>query len=397
MKIKMSKSKKIKIIITIVCISFIQGLQFCVTPILGPIQEHFPGVSVDMIQMLVTVPTLLSIVVALISGWLVVKISKKRLLLFASLVASITGFMPFLADSFMLLFTARIFYGIALGLCTALNTAVVAEFFEGDERMSVMGIQAASVGAGITVVTTLGGMLGATHFQNAYFMNIIGVIAFILIAVCLPETGTAKVSRHEKIQLNKTVYITAVIGMLEMLFLITFTTNIAMHISGSLAGSTTVSGNLTGIFSGAQIVMGLILGAIAKVTRKYTLPAAMLSFCIGGLMLILFPSNYIMLMIGAVFCGFSQGMFIPTAMVDVSNAVNPASTTMAAAVMTCGQCFGQLISPAVLNGAAKTIMGATTTTNVYIIAVIGMTVSAVAVVIYKFNCNRAERSEVSAG
>lgn len=379
----MSKSKKIKIIITIICISFIQGLQFCVSPVLGPIQKHFPDASVSMVQMLVTVPTLLSIVVALISGWLVVKISKKKLLLFASLVASITGFVPFIADCFALLFTARIFFGIALGLCTALNTAVVAEFFEGEERMSVMGIQAASVGAGITVVTTVGGMLGASHFQNAYFMNIIGVIAFVLIAVCLPETGKTKVSKHERIQMTKSVYITAFIGILEMLFLITFTTNIAMHISGSLAGSTTVSGNLTGIFSGAQIVMGLILGTVAKITKKLTLPAAMLSFSIGGILLILFPSNYIMLMIGAVFCGFSQGMFIPTAMVDVSNAVNPASTTMAAAIMTCGNCFGQFISPTVLNSASNAIMGATTTTNVYILATIGMTVSAVVVMIYK--------------
>ena len=43
----MSKSKKIKIIITIVCISFIQGLQFCVSPVLGQIQEHYPDVLKD--------------------------------------------------------------------------------------------------------------------------------------------------------------------------------------------------------------------------------------------------------------------------------------------------------------------------------------------------------------
>lgn len=383
----MNKSKKIKIIITIICISFMQGLQFCVSPILGPIKEHFPDASVSMVQMLVTVPTLLSIVVALLSGWLVVKVSKKQLLLFSGIMVAVTGFMPFLADSFTLLFVARILYGIPLGICTALNTAVVAEFFEGDERVSVMGIQAASVGAGITIVTMCGGALGASRFQNAYFMNVIGIIAFILIAVCLPETGTTKVSKHEKIQITKPVYITALIGVLEMLFLITFTTNIAMHISGNLAGSTTVSGNLTGIFSGAQIVMGLILGAIAKVTKKFTLPAAMLSFSIGGLLLIFFPSNYIMLMIGAVFCGFSQGMFIPTSMVDVSNAVNPASTTMAAAIMTCGNCFGQLISPTVLNGASKAVMGATTTNNVYILATIGMTVSAAVVILYKMKSN----------
>lgn len=379
----MSKTKKIRIIITIVCISFMQGLQFSLSPVLEPIQEHFPEASVSMVQMLITAPTFLSIVVAVISGWLVVKISKKKLLIFAGAAAGITGFLPFLADSFSLLFVSRILYGIALGLCIALNTAVVAEFFEGNERVTVMGIQAASVGAGMVVVTTVGGFIGSFGFRNAYYINIIGFIAMILIAVCLPETGTAKVSSTEKIALNKTVWKTAFLGAVEMLFLITFSTNIAMHISGSLAGSTTVPGNLTGIFSAAQIVVGLILGNITKITKKYTLPAAMLCFSIGGLILIFFPSNYIMLMVGAVFCGFSQGMFIPTAMVDVSNAVKPAATAMAAACMTCGNCFGQLISPTILNTAANIILGEATTTNVYVIATVGMTVTAVLVIFAK--------------
>ena len=82
---EMSRSKKIKIIITIVCISFIQGLQFCVSPVLGQIQEHYPDASVSMVQMLVTAPTFLSIVVAIISGGLVVKISKKKMLIFGDL------------------------------------------------------------------------------------------------------------------------------------------------------------------------------------------------------------------------------------------------------------------------------------------------------------------------
>ena len=160
----MSKGKKIKIIISIAAISFIQGLQYCVSPVLGQIQEHYPDVNISLVQMLITAPALLSMIVAVLSGWLVLKISKKKLLLFASLVAGITGFLPYLSDSFGLLFFSRTFYGVGLGLATALNTAVVAEFFEGDERVSVMGIQAASVGAGMVVVTTVGGMLGAGGF-----------------------------------------------------------------------------------------------------------------------------------------------------------------------------------------------------------------------------------------
>ena len=287
----MSKGKKIKIIISIAAISFIQGLQYCVSPVLGQIQEHYPDVNISLVQMLITAPALLSMIVAVLSGWLVLKISKKKLLLFASLVAGITGFLPYLSDSFGLLFFSRTFYGVGLGLATALNTAVVAEFFEGDERVSVMGIQAASVGAGMVVVTTVGGMLGAGGFKNAYLINVIGFISLILIACCLPDTGKAQASGSEKIQLNKEVFKISFLGMLEFLFLITFTTNIAMHLSGNLAGNTAVSGNLTGVFSGSQIVIGLILGMVTKITKKYTLPVAMLSFSIGGLLLSVEPDH----------------------------------------------------------------------------------------------------------
>lgn len=382
-KKKLSKGKKIKIITAIVCISFTQGLQYSVSPVLGQIQNHFPEVNVSLIQMLITGPALLAMAVAILSGWLVVKVSKKKLLIFGSLVAGITGFVPFLSDSFALLFICRILFGIGLGLATALNTAVVAEFFQGEERVSVMGIQAASVGAGMVVITTLGGILGKFGFANAYDTHTIGFIAMILIAAMLPETGTAKTSGTEKIRLNRKVFQISLLGFLEFLFLITFTTNIAMHISGALGGDTGVSGTLTGIFSGAQIVMGMVLGRITRVTKSGTLPAAMASFAVGAAILVVFPDQFVMLMAGAVFCGFSQGMFIPTAMVEVANAVPPVATAMASACFTCFMCIGQMISPAVLNTLSGVIFKDVTTGHVYIIAAAGMAVSAALAAVIK--------------
>ena len=73
----MSKGKKIKIIVSIVAISFIQGLQYCVSPVLGQIREYYSDVEISLVQMLITAPALISMFVALLSGWLVVKISKK--------------------------------------------------------------------------------------------------------------------------------------------------------------------------------------------------------------------------------------------------------------------------------------------------------------------------------
>lgn len=383
----LSKAQKNKVILSIVAISFTQGLQYCISPVLRQIGEYYFDVSVVLVQMLVTAPALIAMLVALISGWLVVKVSVKKLLLFGSFVAGAAGLVPFLADSFGLLFASRILYGVGLGLATALNLSVVVEFFTGDERVRAMGIQAASIGAGMVASTTVGGILGQNGFQNAYFTHIIAFVSTIVIAVCLPDTGKVKMEKTEKIRINGSVIKYSIFGLLEFLFLITFTTNIAMHLSGNLLGNTTVSGLLTGIFSGAQIVIGLILGYVTKLAKKYTLPVSMLCFSVGAIILMLFSENSVMLAIGAVFCGFSQGIFVPQAMVEVSNSVSSASATMASAVFTGGACMGQLISPVILNTISKLIFGEIDTTNVYMISAVGMTIAAAifAVMIKKQN------------
>ena len=165
----MQKYGKGRLYISIAAISFIQGLQFCVSPVLGDIQAHYPDVSVSLVQMLITAPGLLSMLVSLASGWLVLRITKKQLLIFGALVAGVTGFMPFLSDSFTLLFVSRTLFGVGLGIATTMNVAVVAEFFEGQERVKAMGFQAASVGAGMVVATTFAGLLGSRGFRNAYY------------------------------------------------------------------------------------------------------------------------------------------------------------------------------------------------------------------------------------
>ena len=373
----LDKKTTYKIYVTIICISFLQGLQYGPSPILRQISEHFPTVNTSLVQMLITGPSLVGMFCALLSGMLVTKISKKQLLLLSSLISGISGTLPLFFDSFPLLFGCRLVYGFALGLATALNTAVVAEWFEGDARVKAMGIQAASVGAGMAVTTAGAGYLGAGSFTNSYYIYLIGFICFVLILVFLPETGKVVQTAENKIKINGRVVIIAVLGLLEFMFLISFTTNISMHLSGTLAGDAAASGNLTSIFSIAQIVIGLVLTSITRVTKKATLPVAMLSFVLGCILLIGFSSNFAVLCVGALLCGFSQGVFIPTAMVEVSNAVPPVAAAMASGVFTCGTCTGQLISPVVLNTAAGVVFGQVTTSGVYTVAAVGMTISAV--------------------
>jgi predicted MFS family arabinose efflux permease len=325
-----------------------------------------------MIQMLVTAPALLSAIVSLVCGWLVTKISMKTLLLIASFISGITGFIPFLFDSFELLFFSRILLGVAVGLATTLNTAVVAEHFQGEERVSAMGMQGATVGLGYFLAVTLGGIIGNLGYQYTYYIHIIGFISLFFIWKLLPDTGIKVVSKTEGIKMNAKIYRLVAIGFLEMIFLYVFSTNIAIHLSGKLTGSSSVAGILIGVFSAVQIVAGLSLRYIAKFAKQHTMALAMLSLSIGCFLILLRPDSFLLLLIGAAFCGISQGAFVPQLMYEATCAVKPIGAAMASALITVSFCLGQLASPYLLNQASKLIFGELTTTHVYTLAAIGM-------------------------
>ncbi len=372
----MNKAKKARILIAIVCISLIQGLQYCVSPVLGEIQTMYPKASSTMIQLLVTVPSLPSMVMAVISGWLVVKISKKKLLLAGCFIAGVAGVLPFLSNSFGMLFFSRAFYGVGLGIALVMNTSVVAEFFEGQERVAAMGIQSAAIGASLILVNAAGGFLGRIGFRYSCLLNVAGFLSMALIFVCLPDTGKVEISGENKITLNRAVVRLSVFMLLETLFVSAYTTNIAMHVSQNLTTDSGVSGTLSGIFSASQLIIGLMLGLVVKTAKQYTLPMAMYFLGVGGILIVLFPQSFLLLGIGSMFCGLSQGIFVPQASVELTGSVPPASVTIATAVFSCMMNFGQLVSPVVLNVSSRLAFGEESTGHAFTMMIVAAVITA---------------------
>lgn len=365
---------KARVVATVFAIALINGLQHSLSPVLSSVHAYYPGVDVSLIQMLVTVPTLMAVVVALLTGWLALYISKKKIFLFAALVAGVTGLVPLLSDSFWTLFLFRALYGVALGIVVSLVTALVADFFDGEERVQVMGVQGASVGAGMVLVTTLAGIVGRTDFHNTYYLSILGFVAFFAILLLLPEVPVKRAEGGEKkrIRLNAEVWRMAAFLFAEGFFIIVYTTNLSMHLAGALKGDTAVAGMITGVFSAAQILMGVLLGRISRITGRYTLPVAMFALAAGYLLLVFFPGNLPILLVSAVFCGYSQSVYCAKAMAEVTTVVDQDSTPMASSLMTCALCLSQFISPVVIGGVSRLFFGEVTTTGAYLLGSIGI-------------------------
>jgi len=370
--VKGLKKNKLTIKIAIVFIALTQGLQHSISPVLADIREAYPSVGVSTVQTLITVPALMCVVIALASGRLVRKIPKKRILLFGMVILGVCGIIPFLRDSFALLFFSRALLGVGLGISTALNAAVIAEHFEGRERAAVMGLQGAGIGTGMLLCSLLGGLLGSIYYKYAYFLHGIGFVSLLVIWLFLPDRPIVPDEKAKKVRLNAAVVKVSLLTAYEFFFLFIFVTNIAMHLSGNLKGDSSVAGLLTGGFSGIQIVAGLLLGRISRLLQGYTLPVAMLSFAAGCGFLVGFPDVLPMLLLGAMFCGLSQGVFAPQATFEAVNAVEPLSAAMASACIAVAMSLPQFVTPYCVNSLAKLIFGEISTSNAYTIAMICM-------------------------
>ena len=378
-------SIKIRVVATVFAISLINGLQHSLSPVLSGVHDHYPNVDVSLVQMLVTVPTLVAVIFALLTGWLALHISKKKIFLFAALVAGVTGLIPLTSDSFTVLFLSRALYGMSLGIVVSLVTALIADFFDGDERVQVMGIQGASVGAGMVLVTTLAGIIGRTDFHNTYYLSVLGFVSFFAILLLLPEVPVTKPEKGEKkrIRLNAEVFRMAAFIFAEGFFIIIYTTNLAMHLAGPLKGDAAIAGVITGVFSASQILMGILLGKIAKVTGRLTLPVAMFALAAGYLLMAFFPGSLPVLMVSAVLCGYSQSVYCAKAMQEVTTVVDPDSTPMAASLLTCALCISQFVSPVTINTLSGIVFGSVTTTGAYLLGGIGIGIVGILAVIWK--------------
>ena len=370
------RSHRPQVLLAVVAIAIIQALQFTVTPVLPQLGEHYADVSVSFIQMLVTIPQLTAMVFGLLSGWLVTRVSKKKLLISAAIVATASGLIPLAADSFALLFICRMVYGYACGTAIALNTAVVAEFYEGRERVRMMGLQAACVGCCIMIVTFLSGIAGRAGFRASYLMNLFGLVSLVMLAVFLPDTGRVDPESSAGLRPNRTVFILAGFMFLEWLFMTAFGTNIAMHLSGRLAGDPALAGTLSSISSLAMICMGLFLGSLTRRFGRFTLPLSMAFYGCAAVLFVLFPSAFLPLAAGAALVGASQGSFIPVMMTEASEIVEPAAVAMASAVLTAGSGIAQAVSPVVLNGVTGAVFGEVTTGRVFGVSAVSIFISA---------------------
>lgn len=366
----MDKNKKITV--SIILIAFACGLNITgISPILGVLSEEYAKYGGETIRLLQTLPYLLVMAGSLVVGYLTTLFTKKKIATMGLLIIGICGILPFFTDCFAVLFATRIVIGFGFGIVGPINTAVIAEFFQPEERVNYMGLHVVGMGLGTMAGNLLGGVFAGAGYRFFYLVYVMAFISTLGVRAFLMEMPTAAVCEKKEMKLNGRVYVIGAASFLHTLFINVYSTNISIYIYETVTRDSAVSGISTGINAAAALLMGVLFGKLSGRIGRPTLPLSIFVAGAGYGTILLLP-GMAGVCLASICCGVSLSCFMAMSSYLISISVEPEAVAKASGVFSVMGGIGGLIAPVFLGKATALIFGADTSVNQFKTGFAGM-------------------------
>jgi len=342
--------------IAILSMSLLQMATNAIASVIANIAADFPEVSVSVVQYLMTFPNLFLVISSLVCARLAVRIPKKRIAATGLCLGLASGILSFLFhQSIVLLYLWAAVLGCCMGSTAPMANGLIAEYFEGKERDTMLGLQTSASNLGSMIMTFAGGYLalfGWHYVYLVYFLGVPGIILTLLFVPGKPKDTAVFSSNQESQRKDKasrkipgTAFIYFAIAFFYMICFYVGPTNLALIVQERSLGSTVLSGNAATVLLLGGVLMGLIFGKIAAKIGKYTICAGFLALVLGYLLIYLIPSVPV-LYIGSFLIGTSNTLVLPQTMGSVVTADHDQSTMLMAICLAVAN-VGMFLAPAV--------------------------------------------------
>ncbi|SEJ14875.1 MFS transporter [Sharpea azabuensis] len=365
-------TKNIKIAVSIFLTAFAFGLNITgITPVLGILNEKYHAYGTSMVQLLQTLPYFLIMVGSLTIGYLTTKISKKKIIILGLFIIGICGILPYFTDSFTILFISRLLIGFGFGITGPMNTAIVADFIEPENRAGFMGLHVVGMGVGAMMGNLLGGAFSGLGYKYFYLVYLAAFIAIVGVMSVLEEKKPTQGEKVSDMKMTRMVWVLSIASFVHTLFITTYNTNIGIYLVEQFSSGATLTGIVTAINSAFALVCGMMFSKISGFLKKYTLPFSILAAAMGYAILLFVP-GMVGVYIASALCGISLSCFMAIANYLLTISVEKEAVAKASGLFAIVGGIGGLIAPLFMGGAARIFLGVNTAQNQFMIAFVGM-------------------------
>lgn len=369
----MKNNKSLKV--AILSISFLLMLRLTISPALAEIGKAFPSVSEGTLMMMVALPSLIAIPFGFFSGIIAGFVKKKTILYVALVLFLIGGMGPVFANSFTVVLALRCLLGAGTGLFLPFAAGLIADFFTGEERTAMFGLQNSAVAIGNVLTSILAGALATISWKLSFLIYAFAFITLILVIFKIPEPVKVEHVQEKSKAINGKVMFVCFSIFIYAIIYFSFFGYLSFVVENHNLGNSASTGLATMLMTATSMVMGFGFGKLVKLFKKFSVFVAIIVNAIGFFTLSSATSMG-MIILGAVLIGIGFGFIMPLGIMKVTEAAPKSAATFANGLFMTFINIGTAISPALLVLIGK-IFSNTDGKFIYLVCSIGLIVGAV--------------------
>lgn len=330
-----------------------------VNPVLPAIENAFSEVpnAGTLAQLVSTLTGLIIAIFAPLIGVIVDRYGRKPVLIGSILLYGVGPTSAYLLDSLYLILGTRVFLGIAVAGIMVSVTTLIADYFTGKRRETVLGWQGAIMPFGAAAAMVAGGFMADFNWRTVFLTYL---VAFLMVPLVVRYVDEPDVdSGGDSSSLPSLAELRELAGALPLAFLgavylIMFIGMIAynlinVEIPFYLQSVTSVDGSMTGI---AIAIVSLVAGLVSlnfDRIRERLHPVAIIAFIFAaagaGFLVSGLTESYWVIVVGIVIAGAGLILLTPTMNYWVAARMDEQYRGRALSGVTTTQFFGMFISP----------------------------------------------------
>lgn len=334
-----------------------------VSPAISAICQAYLNVSIGMIQMIVTLPTLAICVMAPVYGWLSNRIQPRKLIIFGLLLFSFGGSMPVFLNNLPLIMLCRLALGIGTGITLPAALAIIPVFYEGRVRDKLIGFNQAVGSIGCIFMQQVGGYFADIDWHLSFLAYLMGLFSLVLVVLFLPDIPMDKVLKTAEPAGKRIfscipgkIYGLAAVLFVAMIFACIPTTNISLMIEGEGIGSATNTGTVMAFYSFGTMLGSAAFGYIKKRIGIYVLPVSYF-FDGAGFIGVAASHSLPAIMISLAVAGFGTGALLCAYLARAEELSKLAYVAFSVSMVAAANGLGNFVHPTIVSALDTAIGG----------------------------------------
>ncbi|MCH5138241.1 MFS transporter [Clostridiaceae bacterium UIB06] len=336
--------KKSLLIFAIMAAGFLIMATGATTPALASIAQAYPNLQFSVVVLIATIPVLILVPFSLISGKLAGTVMTYRSLIIIGIVLFlIGGAAPYFISNFTLILVMRGVLGAGLGIITPLGGALTLTLFEPREAENLMGAGVVVGNIGGIVFQLLGGIFCAINWRFTFLTYLLGAVSLLIVIFFYPKLPLNAKADVEKVKMPAIAYIWSTLYAILMMLVYPMLTGMSSLVLANHYGTAAGAGVALTMFTIGGMIAGVIFGAAFRMLSRFIIPIGVALNAIGFVFFV-YGTNLTLLIVGATIVGVGFSLSGTAIMMYVGRSVPPAGTAFAMSIVMAFMSIGGFVS-----------------------------------------------------